>query len=404
MGTEKRYLHDSLFLNFKDTCQTVSSFEGKPSVILKGTAFYPQSGGQPGDWGELTCHDQTRKVVDTQIDEDGFIHHILDDPFTMDVSNREMEGTIQEDRRRDYMSQHTAQHMLSAAFYQIAEMETVSARMGSEAITIDLRAQNVTREQMDQVEDLVNNLVLQNRPIRPLYPTPAELEGFALRRPPKVTANIRILDIDGFDKTPCGGTHCSQTGQVGPVKILGSERSKDLIRVSALAGKRTLKFLNMRHGVLSDICSELGCGPEDLSDVFNKYKNELREQSQTLGKVRAELTDYLCAKALDAHPLGDARPLMMIREKDDLVTIRRIASKLVERPDVLVLAACCNPDGQWSVVLERGKDVNFHAGNWFREQSSKLGGRGGGRPERAEGRWPAVNWDEIQSLLQNARQ
>jgi alanyl-tRNA synthetase len=296
------------------------------------------------------------------------------------------------------MSQHTGQHMLSAAFFQVAEMETVSARLGSESSTIDLGAPDVSDEVIHAAEDLVNGLVLEDRPVQPLYPSVDELADLGLRRPPKVSEDIRVIQVSGYDITPCGGTHCHRTGQVGPVRVTGLERYKGLTRVTFLAGARALRYLRQRDELLRDTARELGCGAPEILDVFASLRKELRDQSQALGKTRAELTGHLVKTLHDAHPPADGfTPILAIRPDDDLVSVRKLASALAGRSDVLALAAGRDPkSGDWAVTVERGDAVDLHVGNWFREKSKALGGRGGGRPERAEGRWPAaVDWDSF---------
>ena len=396
--TEKLHLNDSLLFDFEARVADLSDYMGKPSVVLDRTAFYGESGGQLGDRGNLNDGKATAVVVDTQIDDQGRNHHLLSAPVAWE-KGQPLTGRVDEAHRRDMMSQHTAQHMLSAAFWQIGKMETLSARLGRETSTIDLDAVQLDDPVIRQVEDRVNGLILEDRPIRPLYPDEVQLKQLGLRRPPKVTRDIRLIEVEQFDITPCGGTHCHRTGQVGPARIVSLERYKGITRVTFVAGARALAYFRTRDELLRDTARELGCGAPEILDVFASLRRENRDLSQTLGKTRAELIAHLCHQLHGEHPPQDGgfTPIPVLRPEDDLASMRKLVSALAARDDVFALGACRDAkSGDWAVVVERGSSVQRHVGQWFRDKSQALGGRGGGRPERAEGRWPAdMDWDSL---------
>jgi alanyl-tRNA synthetase len=372
---------------------------------LDRTAFYPEGGGQLPDRGTLTIAGSTFDVTDVQVDDSGEIHHVLPaEPHDI-VEGRTALGSIDIARRRDHMSQHTGQHMLSAALIDVAGAETVSARLGSESSTIDVASPSLDDALVAKAEDLVNDVVLADRNVTSLFPTPEELRRLPLRRPPKVEENVRLIDIDGFDLSPCGGTHCTRTGQVGFVRITGVERYKGGCRITFLAGRRTLDDARKKEAVLRELCRSFTCGPFDVPTAVGKLRAELRAKNDLFGTARGELVGLLSERLLAAHPKAENGPtrIAVMRNGEDLGGLRALASALARRPDVIAMAASKDEgSGDWLLVVERGADVSsFDAGKWLKAKAGELGGRGGGRSERAEGRLSgSASWETVTAAFE----
>ena len=388
-ASEKLYLNDSLRLNFTAHIHSQSQWHGRPSVLLDRSAFYPEGGGQPGDHGRLIHDSGEFQVMDVQIAEDGSIHHVLEgDASGVLKPGDAISGQIDEKRRRDYMSQHTGQHMLSAMIDQTLDMPTISARLGSKSGTIDVEGDSAifTPTQIRTIEDAVNHLVLKDLPIEVLYPNSEELATLGLRRAPKVVNNIRIIKVGGFDCTPCGGTHCHRTGQVGPVKIVAAERYKGLTRLSFLAGTRAIDYLSEQAALLNGLAASVGCAAAELQGHFDRLREELKAQSQELGIFRAQVIRNEATALLEQWE-DAAEPRILIREREDLKTSRQLAALLSQREDILVLIASREEaDQDWRLILTRGEQRAFDCGAWFRNTGKAAGARGGGKPNRAEGR------------------
>jgi len=399
MPTEKLYWEDPFASSFEASRARVASFGGGPSVVLERTLFYPEAGGQLADTGTLHVGGRDLQVTDVQIDDaTGDIHHLVPDlaaalaeagmgaELPADAAVR---GTIDVARRRDHMAQHTAQHMLSRALAEVARAETVSARLGATSCTIDLGLADVHEHDLAQAEDLVNAVVMDDRLVRALFPTAAELAGMKLRREPKVQTNVRIIDVEGFDLSPCGGTHCTRTGQIGAVRIAGTERYKGKLRLSFHAGRRSLQDARAKLEVLGALAQDFTCGPLDVPTAVAKLRAELRARLEALSMARGELVELVAQQFLAAHPPdpGGETRLVLVREKDDVTMLRNLAGRLAARADVV--AFCASPDpatGELAIVVQRGSATPFDCGGWLRAAAAAQGGRGGGRPERAEGR------------------
>jgi alanyl-tRNA synthetase len=397
MATAKLYWDDPFAMTFETLGAALGSWEGRPSIVLPGTRFYPEAGGQLADTGTLTLGDAIVTVVDAQVTDDGVIHHLFDgpapEPSLFGAATR-VRGTVDRARRLDHMAHHTAQHMLSSALADVARAETVSSRLGAGSCTVDLDVPGLSDVTLARAEARVNAVVRDDVPIRAFFPTDEELKTLDLRRAPKVSTGIRVVDIEGFDLSPCGGTHCTRSGQVGVVRVAGVEKYKGKMRVSFHAAERALADMRAKDAVLGALMGEFTCGVADLSAAVAKMKADLREAREALGQSRATLATAVAEEALARHPpkgAGEETRIVIVREHDDVASLRVLAGRLASRPDVVAICAAPAEGGQdYAVVIQRGSASRFDCGAWLKQAAAAAGGRGGGRPERAEGRLPGA--------------
>ncbi|HEY8040081.1 MAG TPA: DHHA1 domain-containing protein [Polyangiaceae bacterium] len=387
MATEKLYWADPFATTFEATAR-LGELGGRRTIVLDRTLFYPESGGQLADAGTLLVGDRTHQVDDVQVDDHGAIHHlVVDSPdLPHDATAR---GVIDAARRRDHMAQHTAQHALSRALVDVARAETVSSRLGATTCTIDVEGALADRD-VARAEDVVNAIVTDDVAVRQLFPTAEELARMTLRRAPKVDRGVRVIEIEGFDLSPCGGTHCTRTGQIGLVRVVGLEKYKGGWRVTFHAGRRALEDARRKEAVLAELAREFTCGLLDVGSAVGKLRTELKARVDALSTTRGELVELLVDRVLAAHPArpGGTTPIVLVRDHDDVGMLRTLAGRLASRRDVV--AFCASPDGSGdlSIVVQRGASAAFDCGAWLKRIAAAHGGRGGGRPERAEGRLP----------------
>lgn len=413
-ATEKLFWTDPHAIAFDARVLEACEHGGKPSVVLARTLFYPEGGGQLGDTGALAFGDTRVAVVDTQIDDAGRIHHVLESALpepvlaSLRASEASARGTIDEARRRDHMAQHTAQHALSRALADVAQAETVSSRLGATSCTIDVAKASLTDAELAKAEDLVNALGASDVPVHVLYPSPEELATLPLRKAPKVAEGVRILDIEGFDMTPCGGTHCTRTGQFGQVRIVATEKYKGMLRLTFHAGRRALLDARARHEALAAAAEGLTCGALEVPQAAAKLRSELKSLRTRLDGTREELVGYVAERALAALPAEGEMPgalvLPIFRGDDDLAALRLLAGKLAQDARVVGIAAGTDPvGGELLVVVQRGRGpaATFDCGAFVQAQAKERAGRGGGRPERAEGRFPRGT--PLEALAASAR-
>ena len=197
------YFDQPLLFEFDAKVVGVGAWKGAPSVFLDQTAFYPEGGGQLGDRGALSGIE----IKDVQIDEQERVHHLVE---RIEWGEGDVVlGSIDSSRRRQHMSLHTAQHMLSRALLNRCSAQTVSSRLGEQNCTVDVAVEGLKDAELYKVQDLVWGIIEEARPVHAYFPTRDELSRLNLRRAPKVLDNIRVVEIEGFDWTPCGGTHCT---------------------------------------------------------------------------------------------------------------------------------------------------------------------------------------------------
>jgi alanyl-tRNA synthetase len=376
----RRLYHDDAYLRrFEAEVVAVTSYKAMPAVVLDQTAFYPEAGGQLGDRGQLGG----AAVVDTQETDDGAIVHVIDgEPPAVGAR---VTGELDWMRRRQHMAQHTAQHLLSGALLDRAQAATVSARLGESALTIDVARDRIPEAELAGAEDLANDLVDDDLAIRAWFPTPDELAGLALRRDPKVAGDVRIVAIGEFDLSPCGGTHCARTSQLGAVRITGAERYKGMTRVTFTAARRGRGELFSRDQVLRGLASQFSCGPAEVPAAVDKMRREVEASSAELTRLRSRL-----ATTIISQLPGTGRVVAAVPGDPEL--LRSIAAKLAGAGRDAVL--CAPDEAGAAVVLVRASGSTLDCGALWKQLAARFGGRGGGRAERAEGRLaaPVADW------------
>jgi alanyl-tRNA synthetase len=390
--TEKLYWQDPHLATFETHGARVVDFGGKTALVLEKSLFYPEGGGQLGDVGTLVIGNVVAKVVDTQIDDAGVIHHVLEGPVTFDASAA-VKGSIDLERRLDHMAQHTGQHALSRALADEARAETVSARLGATSCTIDLARPSIYDSELHKAEDLVNAIIRSDVVVRSHFPSAEELAKMPLRRAPKVSDGIRVIEIDGFDFSPCGGTHVTRSGQIGQVRIVGIEKYKGGVRVTFHAGLRALGDARAKHAVLSAAAADLTCGVLDVPAAIGKLRADLKTTRTLLDGAREELAALVAKTMRDALPPEGERPspivVPVLRANDDVTALRVLAGKLSEDPRIVALAGGLDPQtGELVLVVQRGARGALDCGAFVKAQAAQRNGRGGGKAERAEGRFP----------------
>ncbi len=394
--TEKLYWSDVHALAFEARGATLSSHAGKPSILLPRTLFYPEGGGQLGDLGTLQVGAHRIPVADTQVEE-GVIHHVLAGRLATELAallpGELVHGAVDEARRRDHMVQHTAQHALSRALADAARADTVSARLGQSSCTIDLAKPGIADADLHRAEDLVNAVVMSDVTVTTSFPSADELATLPLRKQPnaeKSAAGVRVVSIDGFDLSPCGGTHCTRTGQIGQVRIVATEKYKGMLRLTFHAGRRALQDARASRELLAALGRELTCGPQDLGTAVAKLRSELKALRARGEASRSELAELLAGRVLAALPETPGPHVVSLsRELEDLPGLRALANELTKDARVVALVAGSDEgSGEVVLVVQRGAEGKLDCGAFVMAQARERGGRGGGRPERAEGRFP----------------
>jgi alanyl-tRNA synthetase len=378
--TERLHLDDPYLLEFDAAVTDHREHEGRPAVVLDRTAFYAESGGQPWDTGTLG---DARVVAVVEDGED--VLHVLDRPLAGD----RVHGVVDAGRRRDHVQQHHGQHLLSKAFVEIAQAETIAFHLGSEVTTIDLD-RLVGEEQARAAERRANEVAWQARPVRVSTITAAEARAQGLEPPEGVLAGVRVVEAEGFDRQPCGGTHPRTTAEVGVVVITALERYKGGTRVSFVCGHRALAALARRQDVLDRLVSTLSAPLDDLVAAAEKAKDDLAE-SERRAKGLLERALEGEARRLLAEARGDgpaptpASPALVVAAFDGWSPndLRVLATRLVALAPCVALFASRSDKAH--LVFAQSEGLPHDIPSLLKAAVERLGGKGGGRGNVAQG-------------------
>ena len=369
------YYSDSYLTEFTAEVVAERRHEGKNAVLLDRTAFYPTSGGQPNDTGMLG---QTA-VTDVVEDDAGTILHVLDGP----APSGTVQGKVDWRRRFDHMQQHTGQHILSQAFLKVAEAPTVSFHLGVDTSTIDVALPAPARGVIEDAEETASRITCEDRPVRILTVDRRELEGLGVRKETQREGEIRVIEVEGFDRSACGGTHVRRTGEIGLIAVLGFERYKGGTRVEFVCGGRALRRLRRDHATLAELAGLLSAHPHDLPRLVGKVLEERAELNRETARLRVQLLDFEARGLVLAAPESGGRRVVAKNLGDRGIDEAKIlAQRICQTDGAIAVLGVTRGSGQ--VVLARSAAAILDCGALIRETASTLGGKGGGRPELAQ--------------------
>jgi len=376
--TQQLYFDNSLALEF--TAQVTESRlldGGRFGIVLPHTYFYPTSGGQEHDTGTIG----EAKVLDVY-KENGDILHIVD----KSLAPGEYPACIDRARRIRAMQHHTAQHILSASFLEVAGIESISANInGNSPSTIDLDVGEVSSEILRQAEEFANGIFFENRIVKSYYVTDADVEGIPFRKPPKVSGRIRVVEVDGFDYTPCGGTHCPNTGMVGLLKIVRTERVNQKQRVHFVAGYQALEYFQQVQFAAQGAALLLDSGLEGVVVAVERLQEQLKQTQHELDSLRGVVLGVEAKKLIgSAEVVGDLRLVTALFENRPASELRTLADKLRREPGMVAVLAVFD-GAKLSMVAASSDDAKVDARELLNNHLAPIGGRGGGNPNLAQG-------------------
>lgn len=379
--TERLYFTDSYATEFDATLLALAEMDGQPAVQLDQTCFYPTSGGQPFDTGHLG----QGRVVDVVAREDGAIWHLLDAALDGVAVGQPLHGRIDWSRRYDHMQQHSGQHLLSQTFYRLFGYETASVHFGAVESTLDLDVASIEQAQVDDAERYANELVYAALPIKSYFVPERDLASVPLRRPPKVTGTIRIVEIEGFDYSACGGTHVRTTAEIGPVKLTRQERRRGQTRLTFLCGRRAYADYVEKHRLLVAAANRLSTDVAQVPGLIERNLVQLKELQREVATLTERQLVYEAAELVhNAQQTGAVRVIAQHFADRDVNALKTLANLLQQQPQTIALLGS-GAGGRLTVIFARSPDVELHMGNLLRDALHPLNGKGGGRPDFAQG-------------------
>ena len=354
-------------------------------LVLPATLFYPTSGGQGNDTGIIG----SARVVDVFIKGEEIVH----------VLDRALEpgsypAKIDWERRFGHMQHHSGQHIFSAVFWQELGLETLSSHISIKApSTIDFNINALSDEELIRVEKVANQIIFANYAMKSYVVENNDSVPF--RRPPKVSGNIRVVEIDGYDYSACGGTHTPQTGMVGMLKIIRTERINQKTRVHFVAGWETLAFLRKVQSEASETSALLDTGSEDMAEAVKRLKAQLKETERELKSLRQMKLEIEAEKmAQFAESIGEKWLATSLFENRDAGEMRILAMKLRVYPGMVAVLASFDGE-KLSLVTACADDIELDANVLLQDHLAPINGRGGGDKSIAQGGGTANNVDEL---------
>lgn len=372
--TNRLYYTEPYRTEFDATVVAVGVIDGRTHVTLDQTAFYPTSGGQPFDTGTLGGA-AISEVIDR---EDGTIAHVTSGSHKIGEVVR---GAIDWARRFDHMQQHTGQHVLSAAFDRLFGVRTESFHMGTLSATIDL-AREVSAKQVATAEDEANRVVWEDRPVAIRFATAEEAAKMPLRKESIRTGPLRLIDVENFDLSACGGTHVARTGGIGVIAVGGAEKFRGGARVEFLCGGRALNRFRRWRDSLAATQKFLSVAPEEMAAVVERMQGESKAQQRTLRGFQEKLAIHE-AHALLEKAWGQS-VIIAALEGWDAQGLKAIAiAAVAETPNLVVALFTATTPAL--VVIARGTAATADAGAMLKSLVAQFGGKGGGKPDLAQG-------------------
>ena len=370
--TDRIYYTDPYAREFDAQVQHVESAGDRIAVVLDRTAFYPTSGGQPFDVGMLGA----ARVLDVVDEDETRILHIVDTPLSQGDT---VHGVVNWDRRFDHMQQHTGQHMLSAAFDALFKARTESFHLGATAATIDL-SRPVTQPEIAAAEDDANRVVWEDREVTIRFEDAEAAAALRLRKEPSRTGRLRLIDIENYDISACGGTHVSRTGAVGVIAVTAWEKFRGGTRVEFACGGRAARLLRRLRDTTSASVKFLSVLPADLPAAIERLQGELKDSARTIRDLQIRLATHEADRLLAESQDG---AVVAVLEGWDQVGLKAIASAVTKRAGVrAVLISSPAPS---SIVVARASDATTDSAAVLKQLVAEFGGKGGGRPDLAQG-------------------
>jgi alanyl-tRNA synthetase len=390
--TERLYYHDSYLRQFDARVltseQTAQGFE----VVLSATAFYPTSGGQPHDLG-IVGGARIQEVVE----RDDEIVHRLDGP----VTGERLECEIDWERRFDHMQQHTGQHVLSQAFVRAGKRNTVGFHLGADYVTIDLDAEGIGQQQLSEAEHLANTIIYENRPIAVRIVPETEVPALGLRKESERAGSLRVVSIEDFDVSACGGTHVRRTGEIGSIVIRKVVRVNRQTRIEFVCGRRSFVSGQRDLETLSLVARQFSVGLNEVPARVEKQIQEARQLRKVL-QVKNKMLAGLLARELyaQAPPRQGTRIVKQLFEDEEMEFLKLLAQALLSQGDCVALLG--SGGAQASLLLAQSDNLQGDLRQILPACCQLIEGKGGGTRTLVQA--GGKNASQVQQALDLAEQ
>ena len=369
--TKRLYFEDPYRTEFEARVLDRRTAGGRPALVLDQTCFYPESGGQPFDLGTLNGVEVVEVVEDGEA-----ILHVLKSQIEADA----VKGRIEWKRRFDHMQQHTGQHILSQAFVEVLKGETKSFHLGGDSSTLEIGIGTVSDESLERVEGRANQVVFEDRPVKTRFVPPDRIAEVPLRRPPKVEGVIRVVEVEGFDWSACGGTHVGRTGEIGLIKVMGWERIRGNLRFGFVCGARALAEFQARNRVVRNLAGKFNVQAGDVPVFVERLGAEAKEAKRRLKKLEETLAGY---EAGEFVAKAEGRLVKTVLAERGPDAARALALAVIRKGEFIALIGA-RSESRSHLVMARSESIGVDLRPLAAELASLMNGKGGGSPSLVE--------------------
>jgi alanyl-tRNA synthetase len=373
--TEKLFYHDPSLLEFDASIIEHAQNGALHDVVLDRTCFFPGGGGQPADRGTLGG----ARVVDVK-DRDGDIVHVLEAwPSPGPAARGAVHGMVDAARRRDFMAQHTGEHVLAQALLTAGGLSTVSVHFGDDTTTIELAVPSVGEDVLRRAEELANTIIMENRKVIVHDVDPSEASRFALRRTPPEVGRLRVVEIEGFDWVGCSGVHVPSTGRLFMIKVIGQEKIRGHARIHVLIGQRAFTDYSRKVVMTQTLTRSLTCGEEFIAARVEELVAGARERDRELKKLRVERAAADADTAVGAaKTFGDTRLISGVFDGVGADYLKAFAERVIASAGRVAVVLDRDAEAfQWIICHSVGSEVELPP--IVTPLLASAGARGGGR-------------------------
>ena len=381
MQTRKLYYEDSHLAAFSGQVLACEKVEKGWEVILDATAFYPEGGGQACDLGSLGAV----RVLDVR-ERGETVVHLCDGPLAVDST---VEGQIDYERRFSLMQQHSGEHIVSGIINRRYGYHNVGFHMGSDMITIDFDG-IIPQEDLAAIEWEANQAVWQNLPLRCWYPSQEELPTVGYRTKRQLPWPVRIVEVPGFDKCACCGTHVQSSGEIGIIKLFNTMGLRGGTRMEMACGARALALMNQAYEQNRQVSQAFSAKISETGGAARRMNEALEAEKQHAAELQRKLFAHTAKSYVNC---GD---VVLFEENLDSVLVRELADTVADScgGTAAVFSGSDGAGYAYCMVTRQG-DLR----ELGKSMTKALNGRGGGKPNFQQGRVMAMK-AEIEEFFQ----
>jgi len=352
---------------------------GNVAIELDKTYFFPTGGGQDCDFGTI----ENVAVLDVAKNEAGNIVHVIE----KDIQVTNILGKIDKIRRISNMQHHTAQHLISQIFWQLYKIETTSAKIYADKPTyIDFATPQITERQIKEVESYANDIIFSGLQIKSYFVDDENIRQIPIRRDTfKATGNIRIVEIDKYEYSACGGTHCTNTGQLGIIKILKTEKVNQEIRLHFVAGRLAFEYFNLYQNISTKIATKFNAKTENILNIVNQISDENQNLSKEIQLLKQKVLPLEAQELiLSSEEYGYNQIVRQIFTDRNINEIRQLTNLIIQNGKTIAILGSTSTN-KFSLIVACAPNSGVNASELLKKIINPLNGKGGGNNILAQG-------------------